>query len=95
MRNFTVDAFNCSTYIWWAVKFPTYGASFSVKTGQMPHLFPYIAREGGIVGHNIDRCITLKLQLLNNQSVNWNVIIIKTVRIAIYIAIEQLHKQLF
>ena len=40
----------CSYYgtcLWRAVKFPMYGASFSVKTGQMPHLFPSIAREGG------------------------------------------------
>ena len=49
-RNLTVGAFNCSTCIWRAVKFPTYGASFSVKTGQMPHLFPYIAQEGGSGG---------------------------------------------
>ena len=47
MGNLTIGAFNCSTCIWQVVKFPTYGASFSVKTGQMPHLFPYIAREGG------------------------------------------------
>ena len=29
-----------------------HGASFNVKTGQMPHLFPCITQEG-VVGHNI------------------------------------------
>ena len=36
---------------------PHDGASFGVKTGQMPHLFP-TPREG-VVGHNIDRCILI------------------------------------
>ena len=33
-----------------------YETSFSVKTGKITHLFPYIAQEG-VVGHNIDWCI--------------------------------------
>ena len=40
-------AFNFNTCIWWAVKFPIYGAIFSAKTGLMPHLFLSIAQEGG------------------------------------------------
>ena len=32
----------------------------SVTTGQMPYLFPYMARVGpGVVGHNIDRCTSI------------------------------------
>ena len=36
----------CSTYC-------SYGVSFSVKTGQMPHIFPYIVWKG-VVEHNTD-----------------------------------------
>ena len=67
-KDLNVGAFNYSTCIWWAVKFPMYGASFSVKTGQMPRLFPSIAQEGDSGAH-IDRCITYKhLNILLKQS---------------------------
>ena len=61
MGNLTVGAFNCSTCIWRAVKFPTYGASFSVKMVKCPP-FP-LHSPGGDSGTYIDRCINVSSHL--------------------------------
>ena len=36
------------------------GVTSQIKVTEMPNFFSYIAREGGM-GHNIDRCITVRV----------------------------------
>jgi len=48
------------------------GHTFASKLGQMPHLFPTIAREG-VVGHNVDRCIsTILYKVSSSRKISHN-----------------------